>query len=207
MTENGGGHALQCHLALSRNRPEHVKRQGVPPTRSELANAMGLKHVSGVDGYLSRMAAKGWLVIHAGVERGLVLTREGAPILHPDELYDVTDAGWLDGSRVESPRARAMTHQGAPTAVGDGGERHAHVPLVDIVAVEGLPIPGQHLFVLVVERVEGRLEKPHETGDAPDILGRAAPLAGDERRIVDVRRSVADVLDQDRACERNGLLT
>ena len=64
-----------------------------------------------------------------------------------------------------------MAHQGAPTAVGDRGERHAHVAFVDIVGIEGLPIPGQHLFVLVVERIEGRLEKPYEAGDASDILG------------------------------------
>ena len=90
-----------------------------------------------------------------------------------------------------------MAHQGATTAVGDGGERHAYVPLVDIVAGEGLPIPGQHLFMLVVERIEGRLEEPHEAGDAPDILGRAAPLAGDEGRVVDVGLPVSDLLDDD----------
>ena len=90
-----------------------------------------------------------------------------------------------------------MAHQGAPTAVGDGGERHAYVPLVDIVAVEGLPIPGQHLFMLVVERIEGCLEKLHEAGDATDIFGRAAPLAGDEGRVVDVGLPVSDLLDDD----------
>ena len=90
-----------------------------------------------------------------------------------------------------------MTHQGAAPAVGDDGKRHAHVALVDIVVVEGLPIPRQHLFVLLVERIEGRLEKPHEAGDASDILGRAAPLAGDERRIVDVGFPISNVLDED----------
>ena len=82
-------------------------------------------------------------------------------------------------------------------AASSHSERHAHVPLVDIVVVEGLPIPGQHLFVLVVERIESRLEKPHEAGDASDILGRAAPLAGDERRIVDVGFPISNVLDED----------
>ena len=63
------------------------------------------------------------------------------------------------------------------------------------VAVEGLSIPGQHLFVFIVERIEGRLEKPHEAGDASGIFGRAPPLAGDEGRVVDVRLLVPDLFD------------
>ena len=34
---------------------------------------------------------------------------------------------------------------GTAPPVGDGGERHAHVPLVNIAEVEGLPMPDQHL--------------------------------------------------------------
>ena len=51
--------------------------------------------------------------------------------------------------------------------------------------------------MLVVERIEGCLEKPHEAGDATDIFGRAAPLAGYEGRVVDVGLPVSDLLDDD----------
>jgi len=63
--------------------------------------------------------------------------------------------------------------------------------------VEGLSIPGQHLFVLIVERIEGRLEKLHEIGDASGIFGRATPLAGDEGRVVDVGLPVSDLFDDE----------
>lgn len=41
--------------------------------------------------------------------------------------------------------ADTASAQGAAPPVGDGGERHAHVPLVNIAEVEGPPVPARRL--------------------------------------------------------------
>ena len=64
----------------------HIRRVGVPPSRMELAKALGIRHQSGVDYLLSALQTKGWLRIAPGVERGLRLLREGAPLL---DAHDV----------------------------------------------------------------------------------------------------------------------
>ena len=49
----------------------------------------------------------------------------------------------------------------------------------------GSPVPGHYLLVLLVQRIQPRLKELHEAGDAADVLRRAPPLAGNERRVVD----------------------
>ena len=63
----------------------HVRRRGVPPSRTELASEMGLANPSAVDGHLNALAKKGWIELLPSVERGIRLLREGAP------LVDVVD--------------------------------------------------------------------------------------------------------------------
>ena len=48
MAENGGGHALQCHLALSRNRPEVVALMNSAGVCGPQACPRGLRHGWGV---------------------------------------------------------------------------------------------------------------------------------------------------------------
>lgn len=67
----------------------HVRVRGVPPSRSELARAMKVKGQATVDQQLAALARKGWVRLLPGVERGIQLLREGAPILEPDELPEV----------------------------------------------------------------------------------------------------------------------
>ena len=67
----------------------HLKRRGVPPSRTEMAREMGLASVTGVDGHLNALARKGWVELIPSVERGIRLLREGAPLLDPDELPTV----------------------------------------------------------------------------------------------------------------------
>ena len=90
-----------------------------------------------------------------------------------------------------------MPREGAPAAGGQRGKPQPHASLVDVDRVERLPVPGHHLVVLHVERIERRLEKLHEAGDATDVLRRATPLAADERRVVDVGLAIADRFDED----------
>ena len=65
---------------------DHVKRFGVPPSRTELAKALGIRNQSGVDRLLAALHQKGWIQLLPSVERGIRLLREGAPILDPHEL-------------------------------------------------------------------------------------------------------------------------
>ena len=84
---------------------QHVRRRGVPPSRTELANEMGLAHPSAMDGHLNALAKKGWVELIPSVERGIRLLREGAPLLEVDDLPAVA-AGTpiLADERTEPPR-------------------------------------------------------------------------------------------------------
>ena len=64
----------------------HLKVRGVPPSRPEIARALGVRQQAGVDGHLNALAKKGWVKLHPGVERGIKLLREGAPVYDPSEL-------------------------------------------------------------------------------------------------------------------------
>ena len=85
--------------------------------------------------------------------------------------------------------ARRCRCEGATAARSPRGERQPHPPFVDVARVEWLPVPGHHLVVLLVDRIERRLEELHEAEDAADVLRRAPPLAVDERRVVSTSAS------------------
>ena len=65
---------------------DHIRGFGVPPSRTELAKALGIRNQSGVDRLLAALHQKGWIQLLPSVERGIRLLREGAPILDPHEL-------------------------------------------------------------------------------------------------------------------------
>ena len=67
----------------------HVKRHGMPPSRSELGKAMGIGNQAGVERVLSALSKKGWVRLVPRVDRGIQLLREGAPVLDPEELPEV----------------------------------------------------------------------------------------------------------------------
>ena len=67
----------------------HLRVRGVPPSRSELARELNVKRQSTVDQQLNALAKKGWVRLLPGIERGIQLLREGAPLLDPDQLPEV----------------------------------------------------------------------------------------------------------------------
>ena len=67
----------------------HIKRRGIPPTRAELAKELDIANQAGVDRYLSVLEKKGWLRLFTGIERGIHLLREGAPLFDVEELPEV----------------------------------------------------------------------------------------------------------------------
>ena len=69
---------------------EHLKVRGVPPSRPELARALGVEGQQGaVDSHLNALSKKGFVKLLPRVERGIRLLREGAPVYEPDELPEV----------------------------------------------------------------------------------------------------------------------
>ena len=67
----------------------HVKRHGMPPSRSELGKALDIGAQAGVERVLSALSKKGWVRLLPRVDRGIRLLREGVPLHDPEELPEV----------------------------------------------------------------------------------------------------------------------
>ena len=67
----------------------HLRRWGLPPSRSELAQSLGLAFGSAVNYHLEALERKGWIQLNRGKDRGIQLLREGTPVFDPDELPEV----------------------------------------------------------------------------------------------------------------------
>ena len=68
---------------------DHIRRRGMPPSRSELARSLGLAFGSAVNYHLRALARKGWIELTPGLDRGIRLLREGTPVFDPDRLPEV----------------------------------------------------------------------------------------------------------------------
>lgn len=60
---------------------EHIRDTGMPPTRSEIARALGFRSVNAAEQHLRALANKGMIELLPGTSRGLRL-------LHPDEAMN-----------------------------------------------------------------------------------------------------------------------
>lgn len=68
---------------------EHVRKRGVPPSRAEIGMELGIANQAGVDRYLRTLETKGWLRLHPGIDRGIHLLKEGAPLHGVEDLPQV----------------------------------------------------------------------------------------------------------------------
>src|SRR5471032_3106832 len=57
---------------------EFIAQQGRPPTRADLARAMGLRNRQGIDQHLRALERKGYLELEPGIARGLRLVDSAA---------------------------------------------------------------------------------------------------------------------------------
>ena len=64
----------------------HIRAWGTPPSRSEIAVALGAAFPSAADSHLKALERKGWIELVPGRDHGIKLLREGAPILDADQL-------------------------------------------------------------------------------------------------------------------------
>ena len=57
----------------------HLRRHGVPPSRTELAHSLGLSEASSVTGHLARLADAGWIQLLPNTNRGIRVLHEDLP--------------------------------------------------------------------------------------------------------------------------------
>ena len=76
------------HEVLQKIR-EYIERCGVPPSRTELAQSVGLTFAAAVKTHLEALARKGWIELKPGMDRGIVLLREGTPVFDVNNLPTV----------------------------------------------------------------------------------------------------------------------
>ena len=68
---------------------EHLRRWGLPPSRSELKVAIGVASATAVNHHLQALQRKGWIQLNPGKDRGIQLLREGTPVFDPGRLPEV----------------------------------------------------------------------------------------------------------------------
>ena len=68
---------------------EHLRRWGLPPSRSELTRSLGLASATAVNYHLQALERKGWIQLNRGRDRGIQLLREGTPVFDPEQLPEV----------------------------------------------------------------------------------------------------------------------
>lgn len=68
---------------------QHVRKWGVPPSRTELNRTLKLVSGSAVAYHLTALEKKGWIQLNPGMDRGIQLLREGTPVFDPDQLPEV----------------------------------------------------------------------------------------------------------------------
>ena len=68
---------------------EHIRKWGVPPSRTELTRSLKLVSGSAVAYHLHALERKGWIQLNPRMDRGIRLLREGTPVFDPDELPEV----------------------------------------------------------------------------------------------------------------------
>ena len=137
---------------------EHIHSWGVPPSRAELARSLGLAFASAVNHHLTALEKKGWIQINRGMDRGIQLLREGAPLFDPEHL-PAAPAGTpmlADESKAILRVPDALTRQVHPHADfyvivhGDSMDLVGYRPR-DIVAVQRNPHP--HEGDIVIARI------------------------------------------------------
>ena len=60
-----------------------IRRKGLPPSRWELAHALGLANASTVEWHLMKLAQKGWIELMPDTQRGIRLLDRDLPVIEP----------------------------------------------------------------------------------------------------------------------------
>ena len=72
---------------------QYLRRHGRPPTRADLASAMGLRNRQGIDQHLRALAGKGLIALEPGVARNIRLLQSSFALTRRLALYGRVAAG------------------------------------------------------------------------------------------------------------------
>ena len=72
---------------------QYLRRHGRPPTRADLASAMGLRNRQGIDQHLRALAGKGLIALEPGVARNIRLLQPAFALTRRLALYGRVAAG------------------------------------------------------------------------------------------------------------------
>lgn len=72
---------------------QHLRRHGRPPTRADLARAMGLRNRQGIDQHLRALEGKGLIALEPGVARNIRLLQPAFALTRRLPLYGRVAAG------------------------------------------------------------------------------------------------------------------
>ena len=151
---------------------EHIRRRGMPPSRSELAKSLGLAFGSAVNYHLRALARKGWIELTPGLDRGIRLLREGTPVFDPDRLPEVAAGTPIlaDESKAILRVPDELSHQIHPQAdfyVVVRGDSMSAVGYRtgDIIAIKRTPVAAEGDVVLVRLGTEITLKCFHRPAD------------------------------------------
>jgi len=138
---------------------QFMRRQGLPPTRADLARALRLRNRQGIDQHLRAIERKGYLRLEPGIARGIRLlptaaepAAEGPTLLLP--LYGRVAAGvpTLAQDNIEETIAidRALFRPGADFLLRVHGQsmRDAGIAHRDILAVHRTPLASNGQIVV-----------------------------------------------------------
>jgi|LSQX01.1.fsa_nt_gb repressor LexA len=70
---------------------ELTQKHGYPPSYREINDAVGLKSMSTVNGYIARLAKKGCLARKPGSPRAIALTKKGHQVIEDINVMPVVD--------------------------------------------------------------------------------------------------------------------
>ncbi|MDE2906239.1 MAG: transcriptional repressor LexA [Acidobacteriota bacterium] len=150
---------------------EHLRRWGLPPSRSELTRSLGVASATAVNHHLQALQRKGWIQLNPGKDRGIQLLREGTPVFDVNTLPTVPAGtpALADESAavVRVPdNVSQLIHPEADfyvTVEGDSMDRVGYRS-GDIVAVKRNPDPGEGQVVIARIGHEITLKCFHRAG-------------------------------------------
>ncbi|WP_298017341.1 transcriptional repressor LexA [uncultured Castellaniella sp.] len=135
---------------------QDITQTGRPPTRAEIARALGFRSANAAEDHLRALERKGYILLTAGTSRGIQLTALAQPPAPPA-------APALDDAGLIMPARPLQAPPGAPIWTAAPDPRL--IPLIGRVAA-GHPI-------LAAEHVEREIPlSPHLFDSAPDYLLR-----------------------------------
>ena len=131
---------------------DHLDAHGYPPSRPEIARALGIAHVSSVDWHLMALMRKGWIEVRPDTQRGLRLLREGLPVFSIESI--AAGEGVADDDHVEERMPQEVAKQFSPRpdyflAVRDGGGNKWGVADQSLLAIATNAVPKDGDVVVV----------------------------------------------------------